>query len=475
MAERRKNSYKNLTCYDKHHGLIFFIKNHSVLVFVLLVFIYGCSRSKSSSIISNQPFSNMLGISTHLDMCKDPSNAADAASCTYQLQQLESAGVVNVRTDFTWSQIEPQQDNFDFSGYDNLVNAVLDNGMQITAILDYGNAWADSEGSNAYPPDDPQTFANFAYQVALHYKGRITRYEIWNEENTGAFGIGFWPPDPNPKAYGLLLEDASKAIKSADPHDLVVFGGVLMKSYGLNLTGDTFINQVLSLYPDLGDYIDAIAFHPYMNYPPSVAPDFSSTTQLSLDQMCDNIKAVLKKHNVSKPLWITEVGWPTYPPVDQSMQSRWLVRTYLEATEQGITGLYWYDFIDGTNCSFPEQECHFGLFNYITSPSYTTPPQPKQAFGSLKTMAAILSGTVYNSDVSSQFKLKGARAMYFTSADNTKKVWVFFAQHGTPSQTISVPMHPLTFYDISGTTFTPLTEENTYSLTVTTFPVYAVQ
>ncbi len=418
----------------------------------------------------------MIGIATHLGMCEDPSNATDRAACTFQLQQLKSAGVLLVRTDFNWSEIEPQQGGFDFTGYDNLVHAVLSNGLQLDAILDYGNAWADAAGSGSYPPDNPQTFADFAYQVALHYKGEIHLYEIWNEENTGAFGVGFWPPAPDPEAYGLLLEDASKAIKSADPDAQVAFGGVLMKAYGLNYTGDTFIDAVLDLYPDMGKYIDAVAFHPYQNYPPSVAPDFRSTTQLSLDQMCENVKAVMKKHNLSKPLWITEVGWPTYPPVNDSMQARWLVREYLEAVEQGIDSVYWYDFIDGSGCSFPVQECYFGLFDYITAPSYSTPPQPKQAFIALETMTSLLSGTTFNSDVASKFKLSGgARAMYFTTPANMKEVWVFFSPHGTLPQTVPIPISGLAFYDLSGTTFTPSSTGAAYELTVTTSPVYAVR
>lgn len=93
----------------------------------------------------------------------------------------------------------------------------------------------------------------------------------------------------------------------------------------------------------------------------------------------------------------------------------------------------------------------------------------------MKALHTILGDTAFNRDVSTQFNLKGARALYFTSKDNSKKVWVFFNQQGTPDQTISIPIHPLIFYDISGTTFTPLTEGNAYSLTVTTSPVYAVE
>lgn len=444
----------------------------SSVAFVLILFLCSCSSSTKYQSVQFKPVSGILGISTFLDTCKDTSNGSEIAACNYQLTQLKSAGITQVRIDFTWPEIEPQQGAFNFTGADYMVNTALGYGLSITAVLGMGNAWADKEGSNSYPPDNPQTFADYAYHVAQHFKGRVERYEIWNEENS----LRFWPPYADPPAYGALLQAAYKAIKSADPYAQVAFGGVFMWDfYGLIPSGDQFLDQVLTLYPDMSQYMDAVAFHPYMNYPPSVAPDYSSTTQQSFDQMCNDVKAVLKKHKISKPLWITEIGWPTYTPVDQLMQARWLSRTYLEGIEQGIDGIYWYTFIDGGGGCVPPQECYFGLFNYITSPSSYSPPQPKQAFYALKALHTILGDTSFNRDVSIQFDLKGARALYFTTADNTKKVWVFFAQHGTPNQTISIPMHPLIFYDISGTTFTPLTKGNTYSLTVTTSPVYAVQ
>ncbi len=442
-------------------------------VVVMLSFISSCATTAQKNPSNNpQPFSQLPGISTHLDMCKDPANATAMSACTYQLQQLKSAGVVYVRTDFTWAEIETPQGGFAFTGYDSLVNAVLNNGMQITAILDCSTSFTQGTCS---PPDTPAAvarFTDFAYQVALRYKGKIHRYELWNEENTAQF----WPPGADPKAYGALLEAVYPAIKSADPNALVAFGGVLMRSFfPADPTGDSFLDQVLSLYPDLGHFMDAVAFHPYMNYPPSVAPDYSSSSQLSFDQMCDNIKTVLNKHALTKPLWITEVGWPTVTLVDESMQARWLVRMYLEGLEQNINGIYWYDFIDGTGCSAPVQECYFGLFNYITSPSTSTPPQPKQSFYALQTMHTLLDGSYFNRDVASQFHLTGARVLYFTSSASLQKIWVFFNEHGSAPQTALLSITGLTFYDISGTTFTPPAAGPGYALTVTTSPVYAVE
>ncbi|MGB9736631.1 MAG: beta-galactosidase [bacterium] len=448
------------------------MKKYTWFILFIIVLFYGCSRTIVEQQI-NQPetVSQMLGIATFLSTCSDPSNVTAYTACNYQLAMCEEAGITSIRMDFTWSQIEPQNGVFDFTGYDNIVNTVSNYNININAILDYGNTWADAKNSNSYPPDNPQTFADFAYNVALHFKHRVKSYEIWNEENTPLF----WQPKADPEAYGALLKAAYTAIKSADPSALVVFGGVYMWNWGgLTTGGATFLDQVLTLYPDIGNYMDIIAFHPYANYPPSTAPDFSSTAQQSLLQMIQDIKDVLKKHNISKPLWITEIGWPTYEPVDESMQARWLARTYLESIDQGINRIYWYTYSDGIGCGVPVQECYFGLFNYITSASYATPPKPKQAFYALKTIKALLGDTYFKRDLSNAFNIQDGKALYFVTPDGSKAVWAFFLYHGAIPEIISIPTSNLTFYDISGTTFTPSSYNSGYTLTITTSPVYAV-
>jgi len=448
-------------------------KNAIRFILFIVTTLYGCSQTTVlQQLNQSKTISQMLGISTFLSTCSDPSNITAYTACNYQLAKLEEAGISSIRIDFTWSQIEPQNGVFNFTDYDNIVNTILNYNINIDAILDYGNAWADAENSNSYPPDNPQTFADFAYNVALHFKLRVRSYEIWNEENVPKF----WQPGPDPKAYGALLKAAYTAIKLADPSAIVLFGGVYMWNWGGGVTGgDTFLDQVLTLYPDMGNYMDAIAFHPYANYPPSTAPDFFSTTQQSLLQMIQNMKIVLKKHNILKPLWITEIGWPTYPPVDESMQARWLTRTYLESIEQGIDSVYWYTYSDGIGCSIPVQECYFGLFNYITSASYATPPQPKQSFYALKGIKRLLGDTYFKQDLSNAFNIHNGKALYFLTPDGSKAVWAFFLYHGTTPQTIRIPILNLTFYDISGTTFTPASYNSGYILTVTTSPIYAVR
>ena len=42
---------------------------------------------------------------------------------------------------------------------------------------------------------------NYAKFVAQHFRGRITHYEVWNEENSW----GWYGSPPDPKAFGALL------------------------------------------------------------------------------------------------------------------------------------------------------------------------------------------------------------------------------------------------------------------------------
>ena len=90
-------------------------------------------------------------------------------------------------------------------------------------------------------------------------------------------------------------------------------------------------------------------------------------------------------------------------------------------------------------------------------------------------MHSLLDGSYFNRDAASQFHLTGARVLYFISSASLQKIWVFFNEHGIAPQTALLSITGLTFYDISGTTFTPPAAGSGYALTVTTSPVYAVE
>ena len=61
---------------------------------------------------------------------------------------------------------------------------------------------------------DPVKFAAFARTVAVHFKGRVDRYSIWNEPNLSAW---LSPSKSAPQLYRSLYKAGYTAIKTVDP------------------------------------------------------------------------------------------------------------------------------------------------------------------------------------------------------------------------------------------------------------------
>jgi len=133
---------------------------------------------------------------------------------------------------------------------DEAVRSLLDNGVCVEAELQYSNPlYAEDRskrpvrvtlpppgiGQNDDPPNpiflapksDEQIAAFLGYVRFMvgRYKGRINRWELWNEEN-----IGYWRPDigktEKGKWYGRVLCRFADAVHATDPDAKVMFGGL---------------------------------------------------------------------------------------------------------------------------------------------------------------------------------------------------------------------------------------------------------
>lgn len=250
-----------------------------------------------------------------------------------QLARIEALGVKWIRTDFCWHLTERTKDMFDFAPLDAMVDAAERRGMRFIGVLDYGNpvyGGGSSQGTQLsldYPPEvfvppaEPAPFARFASQVAARFRGRIDRYEIWNEEN---IGYRFWRPKADALAYGQLAIAAATAGRQACPECRFSLGGLSMPQpiprIDLYPVGPTYLRELYRLLPELNASLDAVAFHPYQ-YPKDM-PEFETALfpdrrQGSLTTQTRQIRSLVDA-NGPKELWITENGWPTNPNVPET-------------------------------------------------------------------------------------------------------------------------------------------------------------
>jgi polysaccharide biosynthesis protein PslG len=299
----------------------------------------------------------MAGVSSHIS----PS-AAGNWKRDFELAQLDEANITRIRRDFHWRSIEPTDDNFVFTGFDAVVDDALALGLSFNALLVYGVDWAMPSGE--HDDIDPADFADYAGEVAAHFDGRVHAYEIWNEQNS----TRFWKPGPNPEKYGDLLITAAAAIRAEDPDTPVVFGGMTPLDSYLIFNGPWhFASKVHDFHPNICDAFDVFAIHPYSMVQQS-APEyitniwfFEYPNQL---QMVEIAREVLTKMGCAeKPIWFTEMGWPSLL-IGQINQGRYLARSLMLGAKSGIEGYYWYTFWDGSGGASIPTEDYFGLFEY---------------------------------------------------------------------------------------------------------------
>ena len=139
-------------------------------------------------------------------------------------------GATRIRVNMLWSDVAnapedktpPSPIVYDWAPYDSLIDAAARYGIRVQLTLTGpAPAWATYNRRNGVYGPRPRAYAAFTRAVALHFKGRVDRYSIWNETNY----VSWMQPFGKAAAlYRELYEAAYKQIKRADKRALVLIG-----------------------------------------------------------------------------------------------------------------------------------------------------------------------------------------------------------------------------------------------------------
>ncbi len=280
------------------------------------------------------------------------------------LQLLSDAGIVYIRQQFPWEDIEIHgKNNFEdtrndpagvdaWAKYDNIVDLAIENDIKIIARLDNPPAWTrvmtDTIGTHA-PPDDFEDYGDFVEAVAARYRDRITYYQLWNEPNI----YPEWgEQNVNPETFTELLCEGYRRIKLANPEAIILAGALspTVALDGRDLNDLVFLQRMYRA--GAGDCFDILSAQGYGLW--------SGPTDQRLRPTVINYPHVLllrdvmvKYGDAQKPIWISEAGWNTVPEemdepygrVDAEQQGRYAVQAYERAqTEWPWVGVinYWF-------------------------------------------------------------------------------------------------------------------------------------
>lgn len=200
-----------------------------------------------------------------------------------------------------WHNLQPRPDRWNFSALDHYVNEAEQHGAEVMLPLCSPPQWASARPNEKSPwgqaapggaaePTLLADWSRYVQTVAERYKGRIRRYEFWNEPNAISHTPFFTGTIDD--AVQLTAE-AHRVLKSVDPANTLT---------GPAGTGRGKEFDWVDAYFARGakDHLDALSYHFYVAH---TAPE-------AMIEYVSRFRALARKHGLDDlPLINSESGW----------------------------------------------------------------------------------------------------------------------------------------------------------------------
>ncbi len=227
--------------------------------------------------------------------------------------EVAQLGVGSVRAFIPWNMFEPARGLLNQPAIHSLEEGLASLPPGTTTVLDVVDTpeWESKSSNPTTPPRNPADYAAFIGAMARRLAGRVTAWEIWNEEDAQQW----WATGPSPAAYAALLRRAYKAVKAADPHATVVLGGLTGNDY--EFLAQLYQHGAKGFFDAVGVHTDILCnkLSPYeyiRNDPRGPYPGYINRWAFLGYR---TVHEVMLAHGDDHPIWMTELGWSTYPGV----------------------------------------------------------------------------------------------------------------------------------------------------------------
>ena len=293
----------------------------------------------------------------HMDLTWD-GDAARRHVAILQAREVLHADIS--RNSLLWHLIEQSPGRRDWSRTDAVVDELSANGIEPMFAVYGSPAWAN--GTRPGTPDGYlyvprggaayerwlRRYRGFVRAAVRRYKGRVHKWELWNEPNLH----WNWKPRPNLRQYSRFYRTMRRAVLVEDPHAQVAMGSLagIVATARDNIRGLDFLKGLnrRGIHPE---YVNV---HPYPNA--QQAPD----KDLPYENNFSNIEVVrdyLERTGHPVPIWVTEWGWDT-TRVSYDKQADYVARSL-----RIIDRRYPYVTVATTFVNYDRAEYPYGLFD----------------------------------------------------------------------------------------------------------------
>jgi hypothetical protein len=253
----------------------------------------------------------------------------------------------------SWRQMASGPGALDFSTLDAHVKKARAEHKEIVMVLGVTprllasdpNADGNYGPGSASPPKDVAVWGAYVKALAQRYKGKIGKWEIWNEPNV----VLFW--GASPAAMIPLAKEAYTQLKAVDPGNVVLTPGIAVRTDNSPLWLDEY------LAAGGGQYADVIAAHFYVK---------AGQRPEHLRPSIERIRGIMAKYGqAAKPLWNTESGFGRRTPLPaevyvEPLASAYVVRALALFAGNHVDRVHWYAWDDhgylGLDLSEPDSQ-----------------------------------------------------------------------------------------------------------------------
>lgn len=267
---------------------------------------------------------------------------------------IKALGFTWVKVQMPWKDVETSKGSYNWSHYDNFVNVMSGNGINVLLSIVKAPDWSRRQYGNPGegPPDNMQDAADFMAAAAARYCGKVGAIEVWNEANLDVE----WHDKRGLSAalYMDMLKKAYVAIKARCPTIVVVAGASTPNGVN-NATAIDDVTYLHQMYQNgLKDFSDAVGAHPSgFRSPPDIPAGnlgpYADHRSFFFRGTMDAYRAVMVQYgDRDKQIWATEFGWPVGTgggahPAGQynspEVAADYYVRAYQWAKAQGWVGV----------------------------------------------------------------------------------------------------------------------------------------
>lgn len=241
----------------------------SFIAFILLLSLTACSSGQTSSNDDNF----LIGVYSHITRTEVYDDEFKLRSKLFKF--VTDAGFELVATEFKWGDVEIKNDKWNWKIIDKVVKNANKHDIKLLATLHAIPKWAMPIEKHL------DEWKEFVHKVATRYKDKNIIWEIGGEPDLDKN----LPPD----LFIKLIKTSYETLKSIDPNNKVIIGGVTSQASAL-----PYLKQLFKL--DALNYCDGVSMHPF-KYPAKQVIGFMG-----------KITNLMKKYGTPKPIWITGFG-----------------------------------------------------------------------------------------------------------------------------------------------------------------------